>query len=185
MSIDAETYRFSVEEYNRLDETGFFSEDDRVELLDGEIIVMSPIGRRHVGVVRKISRLLHQRAFDHGVIDTQNPFILGAYSEPQPDLILLKPSMEGTMEIAQPEDILLVIEVSESSLRYDRGKKLKAYAHGGIIEVWIVNLVDEVVECFRQPKEGRYSEMRSFRRGEEVTVEAVPTLVFAAADLLP
>src|SRR2546430_17706836 len=126
MSAEVATYRFSVEEFNKLGEAGIFDEDDRVELLDGEIIVMSPIGRQHAGIVMRLNWALQRRLGDRALLNPQNPAVLDEFSEPLPDFTLLKPRPDFyTSAHPGPEDIFLLIEVSDTTLAYDRGRKLR------------------------------------------------------------
>jgi Uma2 family endonuclease len=134
MNALAETYRFSVEEYNKLGEAGIFHGGDRVELLNGEIIVMAPIGKRHITAVRRLARKFQLAFHDVCYVDCQSPFILDDFSEPQPDILLLKPEIDQTGEIPRPADLFVAIEVADSSVRYDSTLKLAAYAQARIAE---------------------------------------------------
>lgn len=185
MSQILDTYRFSVEEYHRLGEVGILGENDRIELLDGELLIMSPIGKRHAKAVRNLNQLFARRVGNHCVVDCQNPFILSARSEPQPDFLLLRPEMLESDELPRPEDIFLLLEVADSSISYDRGVKLQFYAEAGVREVWILNLTNDVVECYREPQGRAYLRNTMARRGETLEVEALPGTSFAVADLLP
>ncbi len=114
MSAEVATYRFSVEEFNKLGEVGIFDEDDRVELLDGEIIVMSPIGTQHAGIVMRLNSVFHEKFGKRVLINPQNPAVLDEFSEPLPDLTLLRPRKDFyTSAHPRPEDILLLVEVSD------------------------------------------------------------------------
>jgi Uma2 family endonuclease len=180
------TYRFSVDEYHRLGETGILGEDDRVELLEGELIVMSPIGRRHAAAVMKLIKLFSRRLDDRCIVDPQNPVIINGFSEPQPDLTLARPVPDFYASgHPRPEDIFLIVEVAESSLHYDRDKKVPIYARFEIAEVWNVNLVDDVIEQYRAPFAGGYAEVRQFRRGEQISVARFPDVRFEVNEILP
>lgn len=178
-------HRFSVEEYERLGEAGIFNEDFRVELLDGEIIDIAPIGKRHAKAVRRLNKELVLRFSDVCLVDPQNPLVLDDFSEPQPDIVLLRPEFHETSELPRPADVLLVVEVAESTYRYDSGAKLRAYARSGIAEYWIVNLTDCCVEVYRQPQGESYGE--HFRRtsGETLAPASFPDRAIAVADILP
>ncbi|HEV3410678.1 MAG TPA: Uma2 family endonuclease [Chthoniobacterales bacterium] len=185
MDAAVQTYRFSVEEFNKLGEVGIFDEDDRVELLDGEIIVMSPIGRAHAGIVLRLNTVLNQRLHTRALVNPANPAVLDEYSEPLPDFTLLKPKADFYKSgHPRPEDILLLIEVSDTTLAYDRGRKLRKYAEREVREVWIVNVKDLVIEQFRVPAGQTYSSSRVFRRGEQITMEAFPDVVFEVSELI-
>ena len=185
MSAEVETYRFSVEEFNKLGEAGIFDEDDRVELLDGDIIVMSPIGMQHAGVVMRLNSVLPRRLGERALLNPQNPAVIDEFSEPQPDIMLLKPRQDFyTSKHPGPEDILLLIEVSDTTLAYDRGRKLRKYAECGITEVWIVNLKNQTIEQYREPSLSGYSQSRIHRRDEEITIEAFSEVLFAVEELI-
>ena len=185
MIADADTYRFSVPEYHRLAEVGILGNRDRIELLNGELVIMSPIGKRHAKAIRKLIRALTGKLNDQCIVDCQYPFIIGDYSEPQPDILLLKLEMEESDELPRPEDVLLVVGIVDSSLEYDRGAKLAAYAVSGVREVWILNIRDTVIECFRELRSNSYSEIRIVRPGESLSVTAFPDVTFGAVELLP
>ncbi len=160
----------TASEFTRMSEAGIFHEDDRLELIEGEIIEMSPIGRRHAGRVRRLNNLLARMlGEDEALIDAQNPVVLGDFSEPQPDLALLKPRADFYAdEHPQPEDVLLLIEVSDTSLAYDRDVKVPTYARYGIPEVWLADLKGAAVEIYRKPTAGGYAETRRLEDPEDV-----------------
>jgi Uma2 family endonuclease len=141
MGVQLARRLFTVAEYHKMAEAGILSEDDRVELLEGEIVAMSPIGSRHAGLVNRLNRLFSQRAGDQVVVSVQNPVRLGGYSEPQPDLALLRPRADFyTSSHPGPEDVLLAVEVAETSAAVDREVKVPLYARFGVPEVWLVDL---------------------------------------------
>jgi Uma2 family endonuclease len=178
-------HRFTVDEYHRMGEAGVLHEDDRVELIEGQVVQMTPIGRHHAGCVTYLNSTLASRAGARGLVSPQNPVILGTYLEPQPDLTILRPRADYYRD-AHPEaaDVLLLIEVADSSLDYDRGVKVPLYAGAGVPEVWIVNLPDDVVEVFLGPGGARYGDVRTARRGETVTPSALPHLSLRVDDIL-
>ena len=185
MSAEVETYRFSVEEFNKLGEAGIFDEDDRVELLDGEIIVMSPIGSEHAAAVLRIGWYFQQRLGKKALTSTQNPTVIDEFSEPQPDLMLLKPKADFYKRAhPRPEDILLLVEVSDTTLVYDRGRKLRKYAECEVPEVWIVNLKKMVIEQFRGAAVTGYSSAQTFERREQITIGAFPEISFSVEELI-
>ena len=185
MSAEVETYRFSVEEFNKLGEAGIFDEDDRVELLDGEIIVMSPIGTQHAGVVMQLTAMLSAKLKGCALIDPQNPTVIDEFSEPQLDIMLLKPKPDFYKTAhPRPQDILLLIEVSDTTLAYDRGRKLRKYAERELSEVWIVNLKNMTIEQYREPSGTEYSRSRIHQRGEQIVALAFPEVRFAVEELI-
>ncbi len=165
---------------------GIFGEDDRVELLDGEIIEMTPIRRRHAGCVNRLARLLAGRLQDLAVLSVQNPVRLDPYSEPQPDLALLRPRPDDYAgSHPGPSDILLIIEVADTSAGWDRRRKVPVYAAAGVPECWLADLAAETLEVSRQPEAGAYREVWALRPGEAVVPAAFPDVVLEVADLLP
>ena len=180
MTITLEARRqFTVDDYRRMREAQILTEDDRVELLDGEIIVMSPIGPFHVGLVIKLTRLLSALLGDEGFVSVQNPIRLNQFSEPQPDIAVLRPRDDVyTMALATPDDVLLLIEVSDSSLAYDRGQKLPHYAASGIMEVWIVDVQKQIIEQYTRPFEDQYTQLTKVVRGQPITATTISALSF-------
>lgn len=182
MAIEPLLRRFTTGEYHCMAEAGIFCEDDRVELVDGEIIQMSPIGGRHVSCVSRLDSLIQR--LDTGVtVNIQSPVHLGEYSEPQPDVAVVRARKYGA-ELPGPADVLLLIEVSDTTLRYDRGTKLPLYAGAGIPEVWLVDLPDEAIERHTNPVEGSYRVALRVGRGEEIESLAVPGLIFDVDEVL-
>lgn len=177
--------RFTVEEYERMGEVGILDPGERVELLDGEIVAMSPIGPMHAGVVDGITELLYAAALGRVSIRVQNPVRLLPHSEPQPDVVVARRRRDGYRG-AHPtaEDTLLVIEVAESSLHTDRAIKLPIYARQGIVELWIVDLAAGVVHVHTDPADDGYRTVRTARRGETLTPVAVADVVLPVDDVL-
>ena len=161
--------RFTTEEYHRMAEAGILHEDDRIELIHGEIIQMSPIGNHHAAIVRRLTNLLAPRLVPNVIIDVQNPVRIGDHSEPEPDIKILPFRDDYYAESGvTPSDVLLLIEVSDSTLRYDRSTKLPLYAEAGIPEVWIVDVNKRQLEVYRQPDEDRYRSMETLTREDSV-----------------
>jgi Uma2 family endonuclease len=164
---------------------GILTEDSRVELIRGQIIDMAPIGAPHLNMVNRLTRLLPAIVGDRGIISVQNPVRLDDGSEPQPDVAVLRPRPEE-YETSVPcaADVLLVIEVAESSLADDRHVKAPLYAGSDIPEFWIVNLVDRVVEVYRRPENGVYSQTRRVGADDTLDVLLAPGNTLPAARLL-
>ena len=160
--------RFTVMEYQLMGDSGILGEDYRVELIEGEIVEMSPIGSKHAGRVARAQKALAHVVGDRAIVWVQNPVDLDQYSEPEPDVSLLKARSDYyENRHPRPADVLLVVEVSDSSVRYDREVKLPLYARAGIAEVWIIDLaVADHIEVHSSPTEGGYRRFRSARRGE-------------------
>ncbi|MFN4218961.1 MAG: Uma2 family endonuclease [Candidatus Bipolaricaulia bacterium] len=175
MAVQITKRLFTVTEYYRMAQAGIFSEDDRVELLEGEIIEMSPISSRHAGCVMRLNHLLQDRVRDRALVSVQNPVRLSEYSEPQPDIAVLKfrPDFYSA-EHPKPEDVFLLIEVCETSSEFDRHVKLPLYAKSGIPEVWLVDLAQEQIGVYRAPSPQGYSDAQTLRRGQTLTPQLLP-----------
>lgn len=185
MSVEVAKRHFTVEEYYRIAAAGVLREEDRVELIEGEIIEMSPIGSRHAACVGRLSKLLERRGGDHAIVWVQNPILINDYSEPVPDLTLLRLREDFYAHAKpMPDDVLLIIEVSDSTLNYDRQVKAPLYARAGVPELWLVNLPAELIEVYARPAGGTYQEMRLVGRGESVTAGSVADLKLEADSIL-
>jgi Uma2 family endonuclease len=167
MTIQLDRHLFTLEEYERMVEAGGFDENARVELIRGEIVNMAPIGVRHAACVTRLTTLLVRQVGDTAVVWSQNPFGIPGHSRPQPDVALLR-WRDDYYDARSPmaEDMLLVIEVADTSLTYDRGVKGSLYAEVGIPEYWIVNLQDQVIEVYTKPTEGAYKRSKQAKRGK-------------------
>lgn len=185
MSVQFQKHLFDVHEYHRMAEVGLLAEDVRVELIEGEIIEMSPIASSHAGTVRRTTALLNRLLGRTVIISVQDPIRLNDFSEPQPDLAVLKPR-EDFYSRAHPtaSDVLAAIEVSDTSLQYDRNVKLPLYARSGIPEVWLIVLHKGVVEIHSQPKGGKYQKIQRLKRGKSLTSPTIPGLVCKIEDLI-
>ncbi len=178
-------YRFTVDEYHRMAEAGILTEDDRVELLDGEIVAMSPIGSSHSGCINALTELLTHGLIRRASISVQNPVRLDRYWEPQPDLAVLRPRSDHYRSaLPGPADVLLLIEVADSTVEFDRGIKAPLYARHGIPELWIVNLPADRIEVYRDPTPDGYREVRTAARGDVVTLARFPELEVRADEIL-
>ena len=175
MGMPLTEHRFTVDEYHRMGEAAIFREDDRVELIRGRIVQMSAIGRRHAGCVNYFTRTLTSLLGERALVSVQNPVILDADGEPQPDVAVLTPRPGDYRDRhPQPADILLLVEVADTTLDYDRDEKLPLYAEAGVREVWLVNLPGDAIELYRDPRDGRYAEVRTGRRAETIAPLAFP-----------
>lgn len=178
-------YRFSVDEYELMGEAGIFGEDDRVELIDGEIIAMNAIGTPHMRCVNRLNRLLVLGVGDHGIVSPQNPVLLSRHDEPQPDLVVYRPEADQRPGKPVPKDVLLLIEVSDTSLSFDRNVKLPRYAQFGVPETWIVDLNGRLITRYSEPAGDGYRVAVSFRPGETIASTTLAMLQFAVNDILP
>ena len=178
-------HRFSVTDYYRMAETGVLKPGARVELLDGKIIDMSPIGPFHSGAVNRLIRLFGKMAGGRWLVSAQNPVHLDEFSEPQPDLMLLKPAADDyTSRHPRPDDVLLLVEVADTTLAFDREEKLPIYARAGISEVWILNLPARQIEIYREPHFTGYGSTRILRSGDFASPLAFPEVELGVTELL-
>src|SRR5688572_19380724 len=151
-------HRLTVADYYRMGEVGILAPDARVELIEGEIIDMAPIGSPHVSAVLQLDHLLQETVRGNALVLVQNPIVLGDYSAPQPDLALLRPRADYyRSSLARPGNVLLIVEVALSSLRFDRDDKIPLYARHGIPEAWLVDLEAKRVVRYRNPQQGSYA----------------------------
>lgn len=180
----AETYRWSREVYDRAVEAGVFGPEDRIELLGGELLTMTPQGSRHAAVATRIGEELARVFGDRGHVRTQMPLAADDDSEPEPDLAVVAGDALDYLD-AHPAAALLVVEVADDSLRRDRNVKRGLYARCGIPEYWIVSLPDARLEVCRRPVGGTYRDAAILRAGDTVTPLAAPTAAIPVSDLLP
>lgn len=171
-------HKLTSDAYYRAAEFGVIGPEDRVELIEGEIIDMAPIGQGHESSVMVLNQALVLACQGRALVSTQNSLRLGQWSAPQPDFAVLRPRADyyATGERAGPADVLLVIEVSESSLRYDRTIKLPLYARSGIGEVWIVDLPHRVLTAHRDPSSGVYPTTTTHHSGEVIALALDPAI---------
>jgi Uma2 family endonuclease len=185
MSVEPVRHLFSVDEYERMGEAGLFAPDARLELLGGEIVEMTPIGSPHAAAVNRLNRLLVLGTGDRAVVTIQNPVRLSDLSEPQPDVSILRARDDfyGGGH-ARPADVLLVVEVADTTLRWDRGVKRPLYAAAGVPEVWIVDLGSRVVEVATEPGADDYGRVERVGDGGRLSPVLLPDLVIPVADIL-
>ena len=180
------TRKFTVAEYYRMGEAGIFHPEERVELIEGAIVVMAPIGIRHSGSVIRYIQVFSRLAGDRFVLQIQNPIHLDDNSEPQPDVILLRPRSDNYFDSHPgPADVLLVIEVSDTSLNYDRGVKAHLYGRHNIPETLVLNLPGDCIEGFTKPGPEGYAQHNIYRRGDKISPVSLPDLELVVEDLLP
>ena len=175
---------FTVESYQRLAELGVLGEDDRVELIAGQVVAMTPIGDRHASCVRRVHDLLARHALERAIIDVQNPVVLGRHDAPQADLAILQRRADGYPRHPRARDILLVIEVADTTLAYDRDVKIPLYARAAIPEAWLVDLGADAITVYRAPRPERYSEVSTVTRVDTLTPLLLPDITIAVADIL-
>jgi Uma2 family endonuclease len=185
MSVQLLRRKFTVEQYHKMVESGILCEDDRVELIRGEIIEMSPIGLRHAACVKRLIRLFSRQLGDSVIIGVQDPVKLDDTSEPQPDVVLLQPR-EDFYESALPQasDICLLIEVADTTVKYDREVKIPLYAEDNIAEVWLVDINGQCVEVYREPTPDGYQNIQKFERGQTLSTLAFPDVNITVNEVL-
>ena len=178
-------HRWTVAEYHRMGEVGLLNEDSRVELIDGEIVEMAPIGSSHGGNVKRFIRLFSKVIGDKAIIAAQDPVVLSGYSEPEPDIALLRWRADDYVQShPHPEDVLLLIEVSDSTLRYDHDVKIPLYAKNGIPEVWLLDIPNRQLEIYREPANGKYQQ-RDCRQTGKIAPILCPDAVIDLAEVFP
>ncbi|MCS7013555.1 MAG: Uma2 family endonuclease [Chloroherpetonaceae bacterium] len=183
VAVQLERRRFTVSEYLRMAEIGIFAPDEKLELIDGEIVKkMSPIGTPHLWCVARIAKLLERRLGDQHFILVQSPLQLDEHNEPEPDIVLL-PLREG-VERPTAREALLVVEVSDTTIKLDRKVKVPLYAAFGIVEVWLVDLVANRIEAYREPKDGTYHQVLMFDETERLSPLKFPDVSFSVAEIL-
>jgi Uma2 family endonuclease len=178
-------YRFTRKDYHRMAKTGILHEDSRVELVDGEVVEMSPIGRHHNAGVDRLAALFFERLRGRAIVRTQGSIVLAEYNEPQPDVVLLRPRDDFYAGVdATPEAVLLIVEVADTSEMYDRRTKAPLYARFGIPELWIADLNRGVINVYRDPGPAGYGTTQIARRGESISPLAFSDLQIAVDDVL-
>ena len=177
--------RFTVEEFYRMLDAGIFTEDDRVELVEGDIIAMMPIGARHAACVNRLNHILAHMVGDDVIVSVQNPLRLDEKNEVLPDVTVLRfrPDFYANAHPG-PEDVLLVVEVAETSLAYDREIKGPLYGRYGIPEFWLINLRNNVVEVYRRPFAQGYKETLVFEKGDTLTPALLPDVHIAMQEIV-
>ena len=179
--------RFTVDEYLAMEAAGILYKSDRVELIDGVIIAMPPIGDRHVGGTDWATTLFVPPLIGRATVQLAGPIYLNDRTAPEPDVTLKRWTEPGSGPVVRttPDDVYLVIEFADSSLAYDRGAKLARYAAAGIPEVWVANLRAREVTAYAEPSGAEYAVVRTYRAGESISPRAFPHLVLAVSDFMP
>ncbi|MCX7012992.1 MAG: Uma2 family endonuclease [Candidatus Sumerlaeota bacterium] len=176
---------FSREEYERLVEVGVLGPDDRVELIEGEIVRMTPMNSPHAACIRALTHMLEQAVEGRLQVSVQLPLRVGDFSEPQPDLALLKPSPDFyRSRHPEPADVLLVIEISDTTLAFDREVKIPLYGRHGVPETWLVDLAARRIEVHRDPRPSGYKTMERVEAGETLRVPDCEGVVLSASDIV-
>ncbi|HYZ73389.1 MAG TPA: Uma2 family endonuclease [Chthoniobacterales bacterium] len=184
MATGTAARRFNVYEFHRLAEVGILGEDDRVELLDGQIMVMAPIGENHRTVVDLLAEFFTDQRNGRYRVAVQNPVRIDDENEPQPDIVLYDRSVIGRHPA--PADVFLIVEVADTSLGYDQQSKIPVYASAGVKEVWIIDLASYCIQTYRDPHRAsrHYAAVETYDRGWWVSPLAFPDVRARLNDLL-
>jgi len=175
----------NLDEWRRLGEANIFPPDSRLELIDGEILEMAPIGFNHAGHLKRITNFLALLVAGKAIVSVQDPLQLGDLSEPEPDFMLLKPNPDFyCSRHPNASDVLLLIEVADSSLAFDQNQKQRLYALHGIPEYWLLNLNDNCLEVYRHPHGESYEQKTTLRNGDSISLSQVPDITIKLSDIL-
>lgn len=185
MSVEAREHRFSVDDFHRMAETGILSPDDRLELIDGVVVEMTPTHPPHASTVKRLAKALFSLLGDRTTIGVQDSIVLHDRSQPVPDLSVARyrDDFYGSAH-PRPEDMHLLIEVADSSTERDRREKLPLYASAGVPEVWLVVVPEERVEVHRDPQGTRYTTVEVLHRGEAVAPRDFPDVELSVDEIL-
>ncbi len=185
MSVAISKRRFTADDYQRMGQVGILSQNDRVELIDGEVVAMTPIGSRHNACVDRANRALVIGVGDGAIVRVQGSVRLDLYHEPEPDLVLLRPRADFyASHLPGPDDILLIVEIAESSIEYDRDVKARIYAELGIQEYWLADLNANLVSRYSAPTGGSFRRVEQYHRGQSIAPHMLPECVIAVDVLL-
>lgn len=185
MSVQLLKRQFTIHEYHKMPEAGILKESERVELIRGEIVKMSPIGRFHAACVNRLNQLFSQKLGTRAIVAVQNPVELDDYSEPQPDIALLenRPDFYASGH-PKPAEIFLIVEVADSTIKADRQIKIPLYAEDNIREVWLVDINEQCVEVYREPTPNGYRQVEKFQRGQNLSLQQFPDLNIQVDEIL-
>lgn len=182
MAVTLARHRFTADEYHKMGETGILGPEDRVELIEGEIVDMPPIGRRHMSCVDLLTHLFVLGPGNEAIVRVQGAIRLNIRSEPQPDLIVLRPRADFYRDVdATPDDVLLLVEVADTTVNFDRRVKVPLYARAGIRELWLVDLTSDSVTVYPQPRRGSYADVAVVRGDDELSPLAFPNFTLTPA----
>lgn len=185
MAIQTLKRKITVNEFQLMAKTGILDEKERLELMEGEIITMTPIGDNHARCVLFLTNFFAKKLIGKVMINVQNPLQLDTISQSQPDITLLRPRSDYYQSKSiNPDDILLLIEVADSSIKYDRQIKAPFYAKHGISELWIINLENQTVEIYRDPQSDGYKDCHTFHPGDKIAPKAFPAFSMSVKDIL-
>ncbi len=186
MTAVLERRLLTVDEFYKMAEAGILTENDRVELINGELVKMAPIGSKHAAMVVQLDRIFSRHENERYIISAQNPLCINQYTELHPDLMILKPKDDlYSSVLPSPQDLFLIIEVSESSLDKDQTIKVPLYAQNDVPEVWIVNLKNKTLEVYREPSPNGYASVSTLDQSQTVSPLSFPDIQLPIRDIFP
>lgn len=185
MLTNLQKHFFSISDWHQMGENNLFPPDTRIELIEGKIIDMAPIGSLHAGCVSWLTRFFVTQVADLAIVKVQDPVQLGNFSEPQPDLMVLRPDPHFyRKKHPSSAEVLLLIEVSDSTIHYDRKTKIPLYARYGIVEAWLINLEQDSIEVYLKPQEQGYREKHIFSRDEFIVSSQLSHIKVMVSEVL-
>jgi Uma2 family endonuclease len=176
--------RFTVDDYYKMIELGMLRDYEKAEIIEGELIKKMTVGDRHAAIVDFLTKFFIKNVSDDILVRIQNPLRISDYNEPEPDVVLADLTRYDGKRHPRPAEVLLLVEVSDSTVKYDRDRKIPLYAEAGINEVWIVNLPNEIIEIHTKPNVGLYQIVKIFSRGETLTTDVLPDLSLRVDEIL-
>ena len=183
-NVQPRRHLLTVHDFHKMGAAGILGESDRVELIEGELIDMAPIGVSHAWMVSRLTNLLVPALKGRAIVSPQNPVRLSDISEPQPDLALLRPAKSAYRDVhPAPEDVLLLIEVADTSLTYDRKRKAPLYARHGLLEFWLIDVGRERIDVHRDPAPDGYRQIVQFENGGSISPRAFPDILISLPEL--
>jgi Uma2 family endonuclease len=175
----------SAARYQKMIAAGVVTTEDRIELIEGEMLDMAPIGAKHAAIMSRLNEVMVIGTARRANVSCAGPVQLGELSQPQPDLMLLKRRTDAYEErIPGPDDVLLLVEISDSTMAFDQGKKLRLYAAHAIVEYWVIDVANRRMVCHREPSAQGYAQMREFKAGDSIASQAFPELIIAVQEIL-
>ncbi len=176
---------FTVQDYHKMIDAGVFVGNSGYELIEGEIVKKMTVGNHHISCVNRLTRLFSRKCGDDVIVSVQNPVVIGDISEPEPDIALFRYREDFyASRKADAEDVLLLIEVSDSTARYDRSVKARIYAEAEIPEVWLVNLPRRILEVYTEPGDGKYKIVRKYEKNQIVAPKLLPEIELKVSDII-
>jgi Uma2 family endonuclease len=176
----------TIDDFHKLADAGVFRDDERIELIEGELIAMAPIGHVHAYWVSELTRSLERMVGEEAIVWVQNPIVRPPNNQLQPDIALLWPPLiKYKTRLPSVEDVLLVVEIADTTIAYDRDVKTKIYAAGGVPEVWLLSTREETLFVFRSPVGDDYAHVQTLRKSDSIALVKFPKITVRVSDLLP